>query len=305
MTESLRAQQIQRILELGAWRDEGRLFAVGLDGEVFKHEEHKDSPDERRQRQGAAASAPPPASAPSTASDAEPAGEDGGASLVTRYLGFRPEILLYYPTAHFHVVEHGLWIVATLFPLGRRGPCYWVCLFLSEDSVFSPKAFAFSSLGHQPRPVGPRHTNYPDGSICAFTDEDDAWRPGDSPKVLLNLYAEWLVGQLYLSIEKRWPAPQAGMDATYRQLEFKANEWCHCGSGARYGDCHFEEDAKEVAELKKNGLYEELPDRVVPQSIITFAKSRWRKVPPITSLQFHAYKGQPPRHLSPAAQQVC
>src|SRR5689334_1525261 len=117
MTESLHAHQIERILELGAWRDKGRLFAVGLDGEVFKHEEHKDSPDERRQRQGAAASAPSAASAASAASDAEPAGADGGQALIDRYLGFRPEILLYYPTAHFREVDHGLWITARIYPL--------------------------------------------------------------------------------------------------------------------------------------------------------------------------------------------
>jgi hypothetical protein len=295
MTESLDAHQIQRILELGAWRDEGRLFAVGLDGEVFQHEEHKDSPDERRQRQGAAASAPPPASAPSTASDAEPAGADGSQALVKRYLGFRPEMLLYYPTAHFREVDRGLWITTRIYPLGRGGPCYWVCLLLPDSAVFSPKAFAFYRLAPVPRPVGPRHTNFPDGSICAFTDEDDAWRPGDNPKILLNLYAEWLVCYLFLRRERRWPGRQVGFDATYRQCEFNVREWCHCGSGARYGTCHYQSDATEVEELQASGRYEPLPDRVVPNNVIKFAKSRWSKLPDLHRLM-HPYTGQPPRY---------
>lgn len=298
MTESLHAHQIERILELAAWRDEGRLFAVGLDGEVFKHEEHKDSPDERRQRQGAAPSAPPPASAPSTTSNAEPAGADGGQALIKRYLGFRPEILLYYPTARFREVDHGVWITARIYPLGRAGPCYWVCLFLSDSAVFSPKAFAFERLSPVPRTVGPRHTNFPDASICAFTDDDDAWRPGDSPKILLNLYAEWLICQLFLRLERYWPGRQAGLDATYRSVEFTDRDWCDCGSEKRYGECHRVRDQFEVDRLKASGEYVPLPNRIVPPTIISFARSRWKKLPDLNRLPFHHYAGRPPRYLA-------
>ena len=296
MVESPNAHRRNRILELGVWRDQGRLFAVGLDGEVSKHEElEREHDHDPGQWQGSPAASPAPA-----ASDAEPAGSDGRASLTDRYLGFRPEILRYYPTAHFHEVEHGLWIVATIFPLGRHGPCYWVCLFLPDHAAFSSKAFAFSVLGRHPKPVGPRHTNFPDGSICAFTDEDDAWRPGDNPKILLNLYAEWLICQLFLAIEHRWPGRQIGLDATYRQEEFGPREWCHCNSGERYGVCHYKEDAEEVARLKANGAYEQLPKRIVPATIMQFAASRWRKLPDIHLLGFHRYMGQPPRHFSDA-----
>jgi hypothetical protein len=298
MIESLPADEIERILELGAWRDQGRRFAVGMHGKVFEYQEkeHQVGP---RQRQGAAASAPPASSSASPASGAaansEPGGTDGRKTLTEKYLGFRPEILLYYPSAHFREVDHGIWVTTRIYPLGLRSPFYWICLFLPDVAAFSPKAFAFYRLSPVPRLVGRRHTNFPDASICAFTDEDDAWRPGDNPRILLNLYAEWLICQLYLRLGGHWPGRQMGLDATYRTLEFTARDWCDCGSEKRYGDCCQVTDQLEVAGLKKSGAFVPLPRRVVPSAIVAFAKSRWNKLPDLNKLPFHPYAGQPPR----------
>jgi hypothetical protein len=110
----------------------------------------------------------------------------------------------------------------------------------------------------------------------------------------LNLYAEWLVCQLYHDIKTRWPGRQAGLDATYRQLEFHADEWCDCPSGKRYGVCHFASDNAEVKRLKAFGQYQALPARTVPKSIIKFAKSRWSKLPDLAGLHLFPYAGQPP-----------
>lgn len=292
MTDSLPAHQIEQLLELGAWRDEGRRFAVGLNGKVSKCEDDKEYQDGPRQRQGAAASAPSaPPSASGAAAHSESRGAERSKTLTERYLGFRPEILLYYPSARFREVDGGLWITVRIYPLGLSGPCYWVCLFLPSHTALSPKAFAFHRLSPIPRAVGLRHTNFPDASICAFAEDDYVWRPGDNPRILLSLYAEWLVCQLYLHIENRWPGKQTGLDATYRQLEFDVREWCHCGSGKRYGVCHYKADAIEVGELKASGLYQPLPDRVVPATITKFAKSRWKKLPDIGKLHMH--------HLAP------
>ena len=298
MTESLHAHQIEQVLELGAWRDKGRRFAVGLNGKVSKYEDDKEHEDVRRQRQGAA-SAPPATPATPSASgapaDTEPAGPHRRETLRERYLGFRPEILLYYPTAHFREVDHGLWLVARIYPLGHDSPCYWVCLFLPDEAVFSPKAFAFRRLSPLPRAVGLRHTNFPDASICAFTDEDDAWRPGDSPKILLNLFAEWLACQLFFRLTERWPGRQTGLDATYRVQEFKGDEWCCCESNKQYGECHRASDLVEVERLRASGQFVAMPERKVPPTIIAFAKSHWKKLPDVTRLPMHPYMGKPPR----------
>jgi hypothetical protein len=280
------------VLELGAWRDEDRRFAVGLNGKVSKHD--KERQNGSRPRQGASASPAPPASG--AAAHSEPTGADRIEALTERYLGFKPEILLYYPSANFREIDHGLWITARFHPLGLQRPCYWVCLFLPSDARLSPKAFAFNRLSPMARAVGPRHTNFPDGSICAFTDGDDAWRPGDSPKILLNLYAEWLVCQLFYKIAKRWPGKQVGLDAVYRQQEFDVREWCDCGSDRRYGNCHFPLDVKEVERLKFLGGYEPLAKRFVPETIMRFAKSRWSRLPDLRRLSMHPYRGLPPRY---------
>jgi hypothetical protein len=294
MAESLHPDQIEEVLRLGAWRDAGHRFAVGMNGKVFTYDENKEeTQNDFRQRQGASAASASPA-ASRTASHPESGGAHRSQALTDRYLGFRPEILRYYPSAHFLPVDHGLWVTARIYPLGIGTACYWICLFLPDDAIFSPKAFAFHQISPVPRPVGPRHTNFPDGSICAFTDADDAWRPGDDPKILLNLYAEWLVCQLFLRIEKRWPGRQVGLDAAYRQIEFGPDEWCDCGSDQRYGACHAKPDAAEVETLKASGTYEALPGRAVPISVLDFARSRWTKVPDLNRLPMHRYAGLAP-----------
>lgn len=299
MIESLNAHQIDRVLELGAWRDEGRLFEVGKDGEVSKHHEDQKENSNGHSRKGPAGREGPAgwegAAGQRAAAHAEPAGADRRETLTEKYLGFRPEILLYYSSAHFREIDHGLWVTARMYPLGRDGPCYWICLFLPDNAVFSPKAFAFWRLSPFPRTVGPRHTNFPDASICAFTDEDDAWRPGENPRTLLNLYAEWLLCHLFLRIERRWPGRQVGLDATYREQEFEICEWCDCGSDKRYGACHRDADTLEVERLKASGEYVAIPPRVVPDTIVNFAKSRWDKLPDLTRLPMHRYTGKPPR----------
>ncbi len=300
MADSFTAQQKERILSLGRWRDAGNTLAVGLDGQIFVHTEIEEIED-GNSRQGSAAGQGSArwqgtAGRQGATPDPEPAGSYRGQPLIERYLRFRPEILLYYPQARFQTVEGGLWIMTQICPIGRGGPLFWVCLFLPDNLVFGPKAFAFAEIGKSPRPVGPRHTNFPDGSICALTDDDDAWRPNDSPLVLLNLYAQWLVGQLFLEIEGYWPGPQVGLSAVYRSVEFLPPEWCHCGGEKRYGECHSGADLVEVAISKLQGKYEPLAARSVPDPIIAFARSGWRSPPPQGYMLTQPYLGKEPRH---------
>lgn len=144
--------------------------------------------------------------------------------------------------------------------------------------------------GARAKVVGYRHTNFPDASICSHIPTDNVWRPGDSPLVLLNLYAEWLLCHLYLRVEKRWPGRQAGLDAVYRQIEFKDEEWCDCDSQLRYGECHKADDLREVQLLKLSGKYTPLGERRVPQSLIDFAKSRWNATPPTLALSLFPFQ---------------
>jgi len=93
--------------------------------------------------------------------------------------------------------------------------------------------------------IGPRHTNLPDGSICAFEPSDGTWIPGDSIIKLLDIYSLWAVRHLHLQRYNFWPGPQVAHYACERLTELKKNELCGCGSlHKRYEDCCFKNDLK-------------------------------------------------------------
>ena len=85
---------------------------------------------------------------------------------------------------------------------------------------------------------GPRHTNFPDGSICAFEPSDKTWVKGDSIIELLDLYSLWAVRHLHLKTFGRWPGRQAVHFPYERVLEFRADEYCGCNNSDKlYGAC--------------------------------------------------------------------
>lgn len=86
--------------------------------------------------------------------------------------------------------------------------------------------------------IGPRHTNMPDGSICAFEPTDGTWLPGDSIVKLLDIYTLWAVRHLHLQILKLWPGAQVAHHVYERLTELKEDELCGCGSlTKKYGEC--------------------------------------------------------------------
>lgn len=85
---------------------------------------------------------------------------------------------------------------------------------------------------------GPRHTNYPDGSICAFEKDAETWAFGDSLVALLDLLSVWAIRQLYLESFGRWPGPQASSYPYERLIEFQDTEHCGCAKlKGRYSQC--------------------------------------------------------------------
>lgn len=85
--------------------------------------------------------------------------------------------------------------------------------------------------------IGPRHTNFPDGSICAFDPADGTWVFGNSIVGLLDLYTVWALRHLHLESFGRWPGPQAVFHPYERRLEFHLDESCGCGSDKMYRNC--------------------------------------------------------------------
>jgi len=86
--------------------------------------------------------------------------------------------------------------------------------------------------------IGPRHTNFPDGSICAFEPSDGTWTFGDPLVELLDLYTLWALRHLHLQVYRRWPGQQAVHHPYERLLEIREGEYCGCGKTDKlYGEC--------------------------------------------------------------------
>lgn len=292
MAESLTAHQRVRILELGTWRDEGRLFAVGKDGEVSKHLEDQKEISNGHARKGTAgregATGWEGTAASGSAAASEPSREVGREGLIAQYKAHLREVRLYFAVTVIETDE-GIWIIAPMWPIGKDGPRLTVALYLPGNRIQTPTAFGLRSSGLLARPISKKHTNSPEGSICAWSDGDIEWAPGDSPFLLLRLYSEWLLCQLFYQCAGFWPGRQSGIDAVYRWNEFKPNEWCDCGSQKRYGECHQPLDLAVVTRLKSQGKSVAAPIREMPPSVLRFARTGWRKPPPAADLPIRPF----------------
>jgi len=94
-----------------------------------------------------------------------------------------------------------------------------------------------------PEWIGPRHTNYPDGSICAFEPADGTWALSDPIVKLLDIYTLWAVRHLHLQVFGRWPGREAVHHPAERVIELRADEYCGCArSDKLYGECCMPKD---------------------------------------------------------------
>lgn len=86
--------------------------------------------------------------------------------------------------------------------------------------------------------VGPRHTNYGDGSICSYEAADRTWGRGKPLVQLLDLVSCWLARHLHLRYFDWWPGPQILHSSFERVRDQRPGELCGCGSLRLYAECH-------------------------------------------------------------------
>ncbi len=125
--------------------------------------------------------------------------------------------------------------------------------------------------------IGPRHTNFPDGSICAYDPSAGVWQFGDSLVELLDLYTVWTLRHLHLETFGLWPGPQMAHLLYERVLEFQNGELCGCGSsGLTYAQCCKEADQahRTVNDAFKFLTFSRWQQRQPPKSILDFMISR-------------------------------
>ena len=187
-----------------------------------------------------------------------------------------------YPGAKSWRDEEGLWLIteSALLHCLRRS-----ALFLTGISA---QLNCVRSWGFWQNPValpswiGPRHTNFPDGSICAFEPSDQTWVIGNSIVELLDLYTVWALRHLYLEVFGRWPGPQAVRWPYERLLEFRVDEQCGCGAPTKlYGECCLQKDlSRKRLPLAINFLAQTGGGhRRPPDAVVNFVRSGGRDAP--------------------------
>jgi hypothetical protein len=157
---------------------------------------------------------------------------------------------------------------------------------LPYQSGAGPRAWGFWTAIGLPKWIGPRHTNFQDGSICAFSPDDGAWFEGGDLRTLLDLYSVWTLRNLHFEVFGRWPGKQYGLfgadprvQAYYRQIECNDDELCGCGSETRrYVDCCKPSDVQWNAIELMSIFLRHVPGgfstRRPPPSIVEFVEGR-------------------------------
>lgn len=161
-----------------------------------------------------------------------------GADLQKQYEAQLSAFLEAYPdTECWHRVE-GMWLLTESRLLHGLGKKATFLTMLPYSRKFVVKSWGFWSTPISFEWIGPRHTNFPDGSICAFERRDVTWVAGDSIIKLLDLYSLWALRHLHLDIFGRWPGHQFVPHPHERLTELSDDEYCGCDHPNKpYADC--------------------------------------------------------------------
>ena len=153
----------------------------------------------------------------------------------------------FYPETQLWYRPDGVWLLwksRVLNELPRHA------LFLTGVSYVSLTVRSWGFWAHElsaPLWIGPRHTNFGDGSICAFEPMDHTWTFGQPIVRLLDLYTVWALRHLHLEVLGKWPGQQVAHYRIERILEQRDNEYCGCGASNKlYGDCCKHDDIAET-----------------------------------------------------------
>lgn len=192
-----------------------------------------------------------------------------------------------YPGTKVWQQETGLWLLteSTVLPgLGKKAT-FLTAIPYSENLVQKSWGFWTTTVSYEW--IGPRHTNFPDGSMCAFDHKDGTWAIGDNIIKLLDLYTLWALRHAHLKVFGRWPGRQAVPYSYERVTELKDDEYCGCDNADHlYADCCKKYDrAKPLIKIFLDFMYHTKGHitRQPPPEILKFLDNR-ESPPPIKNL---------------------
>lgn len=266
----------------------------------------KEKNDEKRgQDRSATAAWTGPARGKGTAGGARATGETPPflcSDFEALYEGELPAIAAAYPGTQVWKQQDGLWLLSESVLVSG----------LTQKAVFLtgiPFSRAFTARGwgfwagppwDQLQWIGPRHTNFPDGSICAFDPSDEVWELGDPIINLLDLYTMWAFRHLHLQLLGRWPGRQVAKHVYERVTEFREGEYCGCENGDRlYADCCRERDLGTDLQAEFMFYFRETCGvRRPPKSVVDFVRNQQLLpdlLPSAYSIVAPASRWSPPR----------
>lgn len=187
-----------------------------------------------------------------------------------------------YPGARVWWQEQGLWLwtECSLLPEDSHKAVFLTAIPFARTHIVRAWGFWTGAPFASPTWIGPRHTNFDDGSVCAFDPGDGSWLLGDSIVDLLDIYTRWAICQLHLKLLGKWPGRQVAHLLFERIVEIKSDELCGCGSAVPYGECHQRADKEHVT---------------FAAALDYFTRARSTRTPPPVVLDFVRRQTDPPR----------
>jgi len=113
-----------------------------------------------------------------------------------------------YPGMRVWDQGEGMWLMTEsgVLPHLTKAATFLTAINFSNQLVKSWGFWREYAIGV--RWIGPRHTNFNDGSICAFEPTDGTWTFGSSLVQLIDLYSVWALRHLHFELFGRWPGRQ-------------------------------------------------------------------------------------------------
>lgn len=259
-TDATRPNPHALLKQIGDDLDRGRTLVVYRGGEVWPSAGRPDL-TELGSSEGVIKNGPddeePPGSGGSAAEQGQGAAGDGAAgsrashavASLLRDAGVAHDVehdlveaTEAYPRMRPRLASPGVWLDGVVRPVHGMRDAASIRVVYPLDLTLPVRAWAWWSDGVW---IGPRHTNYGDGSICGYEPSDGVWDRSLPLVRLLDIYAGWITRHLYLRVFGRWPGAQVLHTPYERLTEHRPGERCgrpHCAAKRTYESCCMPKD---------------------------------------------------------------